>query len=115
MIVALSNGEVILKAPYEPNPLNLLRYQTNLDKIVEIATPPSANLDDSSFFSVLNADGKLKIYNYTVIENHHTHAKFAKDYFRVRLGLNTSKPFEETLGGQKMIDQGYPIKFSQPL
>lgn len=115
VIVALSNGEVILKAPYEPHPSVLLTYQTNLGNIIDISAPPSANLEDSSFFAALNEDGKLKIFNYTILDSVSSHARFARDYFRVRLGANTSRPLEETLGGQKMIDQGYPFKYTKPL
>ena len=82
---------------------------------MDISGPPSANTDDWQFFTALNNDGRLKVFNYSVIENHQSHSRFAKDYFKVRIGHNQSKPLEETLGGQKMIDQGYPLKFKSPL
>ena len=104
-----------MKAPFEPHPSLLLTYQTNLGDILDIATPPSPNIEDSSFFAALNRDGRLKIFNYTILDNSASHSRFARDYFRVRLGGNQSRPLEETLGGQKMIDQGYPFKYSQPL
>ena len=69
VIVALSNGEVILKAPYESHPSVLLTYQTNMGTIIDIAAPPSANIDDSSFFAAINEEGKLKIFNYTIIDS----------------------------------------------
>jgi hypothetical protein len=69
VIVALSNGEVILKAPFEPHPSILLTYQTNMGTIFDVVAPPSANLEDSSFFAALNEEGKLKIFNYTIIDN----------------------------------------------
>ena len=99
MIVALSNGEVILKAPFEPHPSVLLTYQTNLGNIIDISAPPSANIEDSSFFAALNEDGKLKIFNYTIIDSSNSHGRFARDHFRVRIGANNSRPLEETLGG----------------
>jgi hypothetical protein len=37
--------------------------------IIDIATPQSANLEDSSFFAAINEEGKLKIFNYTIIDN----------------------------------------------
>ncbi len=60
---------MILKAPYESHPNVLLTYQTNMGTIIDVVAPPSANLEDSSFFAVINEEGKLKIFNYTIIDN----------------------------------------------
>jgi hypothetical protein len=37
--------------------------------IIDVVAPSSANLEDSSFFAVINEEGKLKIFNYTIIDN----------------------------------------------
>lgn len=118
LVIALSNGEVIIRAPFEDGKAVLLTVQSGLDKIVDIAAPTTPG--DDSFFALLNADGRMKIYNFTIIENFQTYNKYIRDNFGVK-GINTNSPnatkrgLEDTPQGQRMIDQNFPLRFSSPL
>jgi hypothetical protein len=103
-----------MRAPYEDNHV-LLRYQTQLDSIVDVVGPHST--DEETFLAVLNADGRFKIINYTVIENHQVYGKYVRDNFGVKgtFGPNSTRRLEDTPQGQRMIDQGFPLRFTMPL
>lgn len=103
-----------MRAPYEDG-LNIVlaRYQSGYDQIVDIVGPH--NVNEESFIGILNADGRLKIINYTIIENLQTYQRYARENFGVKSFNNQSRRLEDTPQGQKMIDQGYPLKFISPL
>lgn len=87
-----------------------------MTNIVDIGVPHSAPSDES-FFSVMSAEGKLKIFNYTVIESQQAYIKHIKEAFGVKQTTlnNASRRIEDTSSGMRMIDQGFPLKFTAPL
>jgi hypothetical protein len=99
LVIALANGDIIMKAPYEDNPSHiLLKHETGFDNIVAVVGPQSNN-EDPSFIVVLNGDGRLKVMNFTVIENHQSYTRYAKDNFGIKgnmLSPNSTKRIEDT-------------------
>jgi len=72
VVIALNTGEIVIRAPYEDGEGSVLaRYQSGYDQIVDIVGPH--NVNEESFIGVLNADGRLKVINYTIIENMQTY------------------------------------------
>ena len=73
----------------------LVQYQTDLgSEIVNIASPQTT---DESYFGVLNSQGVMKVYNYTIIESQQSYAKYIRDNFNVRR-YNESRSEDEIAG-----------------
>ena len=63
IMLVLENGEVLIK-----NTLGnqLIRFQSNMTDVIDIAAPTSF---DEQFFALLDKQGNLKVFNYTIIDN----------------------------------------------
>lgn len=63
LAIALSNGDLHLRTPVGDH---LLTINTGIEDIIDIAGPGTV---DESYLAVMNREGKMKVYNYTIIES----------------------------------------------
>ena len=110
--IALRTGEIILRNIFGQQ---LARFDTGLgSEIIDIASPQTV---DHPYFSVMNREGVIKTYNFTIIESSAGYYKFAKEEFGMNR-KNESKSEEEiskTKYGMRMQDAGFPLKYTEPL
>ena len=63
LAIALSNGDLYLRTPVGDH---LLTINTGIEGIMDIAGPGTV---DDCFLAVMNKEGRMKVYNYTIIES----------------------------------------------
>eukprot|EP00347_Sterkiella_histriomuscorum_P012430 403368609 len=109
--VALSNGEIILR---NPQGQELARFDSGLGSdIIDFASPQTV---DESYFAILNSQGQMKVYNYTIVESQMGYYKYAREEYGL-MKRNDSKSIEEVMEtkyGKRMLEAGFPLKFTKP-
>lgn len=85
----LDSGEIVIRNPHGQE---LLTLQSGLGSdVVDIAAPQTV---DESYFALLTEDGRLKVYNYTVIDSPNTFLKYAKENYGLK-GRVDNKTLDE--------------------
>ena len=80
--------------------------------IVDIASPQTT---DEHFFTLLNKDGILKIYNYTIIDTPYVHSKYLKEIGIKRAENKTAEEIDALPESKKLKDKRVPSKFKHAM